>query len=50
MRRTTGQEKAKLLRLPSDMKKSPIVVVPEKGEPRAELTKAANLVFPIGLS
>ena len=32
------------------MKKSPIVVVPEKGEPRAELTKAANLVFPIGLA
>ena len=27
----------------------PIVVVPERGEPRGELIKAANLVFPIGL-
>jgi hypothetical protein len=29
--------------------RSPIVVVPERGEPRGELIKAANLVFPIGL-
>ena len=27
----------------------PIVVVPERGEPRGELINAANLVFPIGL-
>ncbi|MCC6904021.1 MAG: hypothetical protein IT377_33950 [Polyangiaceae bacterium] len=44
-----GADKAKLLKTSGDMKKTPIVVVPEKGEPRGELVKAANLVFPIGL-
>jgi hypothetical protein len=29
--------------------RSPIVVVPDRGEPRGELIKAANLVFPLGL-
>lgn len=44
-----GREKSQVLKISGDMKKTPIVVVPEKGEPRAELVKAANLVFPIGL-
>lgn len=44
-----GKDKAELLKISGDMKKTPIVVVPEKGEPRGELVKAANLVFPIGL-
>jgi hypothetical protein len=29
--------------------RAPIVLIPEKGEPRGELAKAGNLVFPIGL-
>lgn len=29
--------------------RTPIVIVPERGEPRGELIKAANLVFPFGL-
>lgn len=29
--------------------RSPIVIVPERGEPRGELIKTANLVFPFGL-
>jgi hypothetical protein len=44
-----GKEKAEVLEITPDMKRSPIVVVPEKGEPRGELIKSANLVFPIGL-
>ena len=44
-----GKDKAELLKIKSDMKKTPIVVIPGKGEPRGELIKAANLVFPIGL-
>jgi len=37
------------IRIPDDAKRSPMVVIPEKGEPRGSLTHAANLVFPIGL-
>lgn len=44
-----GKDEAKTLRLPEDAKRSPIVVVPEVGEPRGELVSAANLVFPFGL-
>jgi len=44
-----GADKVKDLRLPDDAKRSPIVVVPEMGEPRGELVAAANLVFPFGL-
>ncbi|MFO0566078.1 MAG: hypothetical protein U0263_10480 [Polyangiaceae bacterium] len=44
-----GKQKGELLKISGDMKRAPIVVVPEKGEPRGELVKAANLVFPIGL-
>ena len=44
-----GEEKAKLLEITPDMKRSPIVVIPEKGEPRGELVKTANLAFPFGL-
>ncbi len=44
-----GKEKIDDLKLTGDAKRSPIVVVPDRGEPRGELIKAANLVFPIGL-
>ncbi len=44
-----GADKAKLLEITADMKRSPIVVIPEKGEPRGDLIKSANLVFPFGL-
>ena len=44
-----GREKIDDLKLTGDAKRSPIVVVPDRGEPRGELIKAANLVFPIGL-
>lgn len=44
-----GKEKAELLKIPDDQVRAPIVVIPEKGEPRGELAKMANLVFPIGL-
>ncbi len=44
-----GQDKVKDLKLPADAKRSPIVVVPEVGEPRGELVSAANLVVPFGL-
>ncbi len=44
-----GKEKADLLHLPEDLARSPIVLVPEKGEPRNELSKASDLVFPFGL-
>ncbi|HMR76654.1 MAG TPA: TRAP transporter small permease subunit [Polyangiaceae bacterium] len=44
-----GKEKIEDLKLTGDAKRSPIVVVPDRGEPRGELIKAANLVFPIGL-
>ena len=44
-----GAEKIEHLRIPDDAKRSPMVVIPDKGEPRGSLTHAANLVFPIGL-
>jgi hypothetical protein len=44
-----GREKTDLLRVGDDVNRAPIVLIPEKGEPRGELSKAANLVFPIGL-
>ena len=44
-----GREKIEDLKLEGDDKRSPIVVVPDRGEPRGELNKGANLVFPIGL-
>ncbi len=44
-----GREKIDDLKLEGDDKRSPIVVVPDRGEPRGELNKGANLVFPIGL-
>ena len=44
-----GREKIDQLKMSEDIKRSPIVVVPERGEPRGELINAANLVFPIGL-
>ncbi len=45
-----GKEKVEAIKMRDEtLKRSPIVVVPERGEPRGELIKAANLVFPIGL-
>jgi|SoiMethySBSTD1v2_1073268.scaffolds.fasta_scaffold07206_6 tripartite ATP-independent transporter DctQ subunit len=44
-----GRAAMEQIRIPDDAKRSPMVVIPEKGEPRGSLTHAANLVFPIGL-
>jgi hypothetical protein len=44
-----GKQAVEGLKIPPQAKRSPIVVVPEKGEPRGELVHAANLVFPFGL-
>jgi hypothetical protein len=44
-----GKEKMAPLKIPEDAKRSPIIVVPEKGEPRGELINAFNLVVPFGL-
>jgi hypothetical protein len=45
-----GKEKVEALKM-TDLAaaRSPIVIVPDRGEPRGELIKNANLVFPIGL-
>jgi TRAP-type C4-dicarboxylate transport system permease small subunit len=45
-----GREKVDTLKLEGDINKSPIISIPDRGEPRGELIKAANLVFPIGLA
>lgn len=44
-----GAEQAASVKLPEDATKSPIVVIPGKGEPKAKLVHVANLSFPIGL-
>jgi TRAP-type C4-dicarboxylate transport system permease small subunit len=44
-----GKAPIEALKIPPEAKRAPMVVVPEKGEPRGELTHIANLVFPIGL-
>ncbi len=44
-----GKEKIDGLKVEPDELRSPILVVPGKGEPRGELIHAANLVFPLGL-
>jgi TRAP-type C4-dicarboxylate transport system permease small subunit len=44
-----GREAAEGLKIPESETRSPLVVVPGRGEPRGELINAANLVFPIGL-
>lgn len=44
-----GKEPVEALKIPEHDTRSPMVVVPGKGEPRGELINAANLVFPIGL-
>jgi hypothetical protein len=44
-----GKEKIDPLRIGDEDKRSPMIVIPDKGEPRGALTHAANLVFPIGL-
>jgi hypothetical protein len=45
-----GKENVEALKMTDpEATRAPIVIVPERGEPRGELIKAANLVFPIGL-
>jgi len=44
-----GKDKAEILKVPDDLHRAPIVVVPEKGEPRGVLQKSADLIAPIGL-
>jgi hypothetical protein len=45
-----GKEKVEALKMTDlEAARSPIVIVPDRGEPRGELIKNANLVFPIGL-
>jgi hypothetical protein len=44
-----GQERVDRLKIPPEGKRSPMVSIPGRGEPRGVLTDAANLVFPIGL-
>ncbi len=44
-----GKEATDALKVPPDQKRSPIVLIPGKGDVRGELINAANLVFPFGL-
>jgi hypothetical protein len=44
-----GPEKTEALKISDDSIRSPIVVIPDVGEPRGELIDAANLVWAIGL-
>jgi len=44
-----GREATETLKIPPEETRSPIVVIPGRGEPRGELINAAYLVFPIGL-
>ncbi len=44
-----GEEKTKALKVPPTSTRAPIIVIPERGEPRGELVHVANLVFPFGL-
>jgi TRAP-type C4-dicarboxylate transport system permease small subunit len=43
-----GIEATNALKVPSDDTRSPIVIIPGRGEPRGELISAANLVYPFG--
>jgi TRAP-type C4-dicarboxylate transport system permease small subunit len=44
-----GKEATDALKIPENETRSPLVVIPGRGEPRGELISAAYLVFPIGL-
>lgn len=44
-----GPEKVEGLKIPDEDSRSPMIVIPGRGEPRGHLVDAANLVFPIGL-
>lgn len=44
-----GEEEAKSIEVGPNERRSPYVLIPGRGEPRAELVAVANLVFPIGL-
>lgn len=44
-----GEDELAPLRIPDGDTRSPIVVIPGRGEPRGELIDSANLVFPFGL-
>ncbi|HMJ10521.1 MAG TPA: TRAP transporter small permease subunit [Polyangiaceae bacterium] len=43
-----GKADVETLRIPPESTRSPMIVIPHRGEPRGGLTDAANLVFPIG--
>ncbi|HEY6560865.1 MAG TPA: TRAP transporter small permease subunit [Polyangiaceae bacterium] len=43
-----GKDKVEHLRIAPDATRSPMITIPDRGEPRGGLTDAANLVFPIG--
>jgi hypothetical protein len=43
-----GVEATNALKLPPEDTRSPIVIIPGRGEPRGELISAANLVYPFG--
>lgn len=44
-----GHEATLALFIPDDESRAPLVVVPGRGEPRGELTKAGDLIVPLGL-
>lgn len=44
-----GAERVQALKLEHDAHRTPIVVIPDRGEAKGELVKATNLVVPIGL-
>ena len=44
-----GEEASVALRIPDEDVRSPMIVIPGRGEPRGRLVDTANLVFPIGL-
>lgn len=44
-----GKDKTNEIKLPDGARRAPIVVIPDKGEPRGELVNDATLVVPFGL-
>jgi TRAP-type C4-dicarboxylate transport system permease small subunit len=44
-----GKSALEPLKIPADATRTPIVVVPEQGEPRGQLMRIGNLFFPLGL-
>jgi hypothetical protein len=44
-----GHEATLAVLIPDDESRAPLVVIPGLGEPRGELTKAGDLIVPVGL-